>query len=304
MEKANWIRIAHITTNSQDPGTDSTIVKGVKNGVKLVLVRSIFSLVKLVIKAQAMVEELDSAKALADVSLEIVNQVASPEFFAPFQKVFGIPNPFDTGSSDKLISDSVGTMKSFVETIPSKEDIDALGTSLAKLIALRYTSDVIDPAKSGKIRLLWWATADSTDTLDLPFTEKADKTALTIPLPSSYWLGSTASASVPVVKPDQLVLDSASKSPTTLFQANDKRTASWSTSDPDDRDRIAKILGYNGYADFKTCCKAPGAQQDVTDEVALNRLWGVDLSDANTPKLAGLPEKASAPAAVQGASQG
>jgi hypothetical protein len=287
MEIANWIRIAKISKLSTNPSNDTTIVKGVKNGVKLVLVPSIFSLVKLVIKAQAMMDQLDSAKALSDVSLEILNQVASEDFFKPFETVFDIPNPFK--GSNTSTNSAVDAVKGLVKAIPTRKDIDDLGASLAKLIVLRYTeSGAINPDTSGKIRLLWWATADSGDNLDLPFSEKCDATSLSSQ-PSSYWLGSTSSQQ-PQQSSLNLGASDSGDSGLILFSANapeHSRTPSWA----DDRDQIAKALGYDSYVNFKASCKPIGGQQEPTDEVALNRLWGVDLSDLRNPKLAGLPQK-------------
>lgn len=273
----NWQRIAEIakfSNSAGDPEKDPAIVSGVKKGTKLALVPAVFGLVKLVIKTQTMLEQLDSAKALGELSANLLDKVARSDFFKPFEE-FGVPNPFPSSNGGD-VQGAVATTLTYANKFPSQDDLNGLSTGLAKLIVLKYNNSQIDLGQTGKIRLLWWALADKQDTLLLPFSDNANGEELAYKV-SSYWLGSYPGIKSQVECPLNLQVSNG------LYLFVPGRTPDF---DGKNVDSIVVSLGYKDYLSFKRSI-GPNA----TDEVALNRLWGVDtLSDPNSPKLAPLPK--------------
>lgn len=275
----NWRRISHIRLYSK-PQADPAIVKGVKKGVVIALVPAILGLVKLVIKAQEMLDQLDSAKALGEVSLDTLSYVASPSFFQPFEELFGLPNPI-SASTGGTVKSAVDTIKNYVNKIPSTEDLDSLGRSLAKLIVLRYKPDgSLDVENTGSLRLLWWALADQAEKLSTLLTQGNDTS-----IEAVYQIGVATSDPVAreIVAVDLGDVPDKSRPLFNGFDLNDYKT---------DLDSLFKSTPYKNYHTFRASCvtnATDSGPNNRNDEVALNRLWGVDISDPSEPKLAPLP---------------
>jgi hypothetical protein len=157
-----WVRIARIR-NFQ--GSTDYISKGVIPAVDKGFVFAILYLADLTLRAKDLLFQADSAKALIEVSGEMLKTVTSDDFAQSLAAVVGqegVSNPL--GPAGGLIDTVLG----FVDKIPEPEDLDAIGKELYGLLALEqlaldeatFTSATkvhISIAASGKVRLLQMA---------------------------------------------------------------------------------------------------------------------------------------------------
>jgi hypothetical protein len=157
-----WVRIARIR-NFQG-GTDY-ISKGVIPAIDKGFVFAIVYLADLTLRAKDLLFQADSAKALIEVSGEMLKTVTRDDFAQSLAAVVGqegVSNPL--GPAGGVIDTVLG----FVDKIPEPEDLEAIGKELYGLLAIELlalddatftnaSKTHISIAASGKVRLLQMA---------------------------------------------------------------------------------------------------------------------------------------------------
>lgn len=164
-----WVRIARIRDYQ---GATDYISKGVIPAVDKGFIFSILYLSDLTLRAQDLLFQADSAKALIEVSGEMLKTVTKDEFAQSLAAVVGqegVTNPL--GPAGGVID----TVLTFVDKIPEPEDLEAIGKELYGLLCIEQlaldeagftqASDKhINISASGKVRLLQMALTAKTAT--------------------------------------------------------------------------------------------------------------------------------------------
>ena len=153
-----WVRIARIR-NFQ--GDTDYISKGVIPAVDSGLAFSILYLTHLTLQAKDLLFQADAAKALVEVSGEMLITVTQDEFAQALTEVVGqkgVSNPLSGAGG------VIKTVLSFADKIPGPEDLDLIGKQLYGLLCVellvdktglgKTTEQHVDMKASGKLRLL------------------------------------------------------------------------------------------------------------------------------------------------------
>ena len=157
-----WVRIARIRGFQ---GSTDYISKGVIPALDKGFIFSITYLADLTLKAQDLLFQADSAKALIEVSGEMLKTVTRDDFAQSLAAVVGqegVTNPL--GPAGGVIDTVLG----FVDKIPEPQDLEAIGKELYGLLALEQlalddatftaaSKTHLNIAASGKVRLLQMA---------------------------------------------------------------------------------------------------------------------------------------------------
>ncbi|WP_298232512.1 peptidoglycan-binding domain-containing protein [uncultured Azohydromonas sp.] len=157
-----WVRIARIRGFQ---GSTDYISKGVIPALDKGFIFAITYLADLTLKAQDMLYQADSAKALIEVSGEMLKTVTRDDFAQSLAAVVGqegVTNPLGPAGG------FIDTVLGFVDKIPEPEDLEAIGKELYGLLAIEQlalddatftnaSKTHLSIAASGKVRLLQMA---------------------------------------------------------------------------------------------------------------------------------------------------
>ncbi len=151
-----WVRISKASTYKGEVIADGVIT--ITGG----LLKAIGFLGELTIKAQELLDQIDSGKALIEVGAEMIKTVMDDEFLSAVQKSVGIENP-TTGIVPAGVKDGVDAAMGYMEYIPDPEDVEVVAKEIYKLLAVGEkdlgNAPVDDDSANvftGKIRLLSW----------------------------------------------------------------------------------------------------------------------------------------------------
>ena len=154
-----WVRIARIRDYQ---GETDYISKGVIPAVDKGLAFTIVYLSYLTLQAKDLLFQADAAKALVEVSGEILKTVTKDEFTQSLAEVVGqkgVSNPLSGAGG------VIDTVMTFVDKIPEPEDLELIGKELYGLLCVeqlpldenglgKATEKHINMMTSGKLRLL------------------------------------------------------------------------------------------------------------------------------------------------------
>jgi hypothetical protein len=162
-----WVRVARIRAFQ---GSTDYISQGVIPAIDKGFIFTIMHLADLTLKAKDLLFQADSAKALIEVSGEMLKTVTTDEFAQSLTAVVGqegVSNPL------KQAGGFIGTVLEFVDKIPEPEDLKSIGDELYALLCIEQlpldeaslsngSEYHINVAVSGKVRLLQMALTAST----------------------------------------------------------------------------------------------------------------------------------------------
>lgn len=155
-----WIRMVRIREFQGDSDYISKAVIPVLGGLNTAM----WFLMDLTLKAKDMLAQADAAKAMWEVSSEMLTVVASDDFSTAIAQVI---NP-DAGKQTSPLSgirDVIGKVDGFVDRIPSPEDLELLGNEFFRLLSVELlpldATDLNDKTElhlnlntTGKLRLI------------------------------------------------------------------------------------------------------------------------------------------------------
>ena len=155
-----WIRMVRIREFQGGSDYISKAVIPVLGGLNTAM----WFLMNLTLQAKDMLTQADAAKAMWEVSSEMLNVVASDEFATAIAKVIN-PNAGDQTSPLSGISSVLKEVDGFVDRIPSPEDLELLGNEFFRLLSVELlpldASDLNDKTElhinlntTGKLRLI------------------------------------------------------------------------------------------------------------------------------------------------------
>jgi hypothetical protein len=155
-----WIRIVRIR---EFQGSGDYISKGVipaVNGFSTALLH----LMNLTLQAKDLLAQADSAKALWEVSADLLKTVTTDEFATSIAQVY---DPAITNTTNPLssVGSAIDVVSKFVDRIPSPEDLELIGGELFRLLSIellpldesglgKTTEKHININTSGKLRLI------------------------------------------------------------------------------------------------------------------------------------------------------
>jgi hypothetical protein len=157
-----WVRIARIRAYQ---ASGDFISLGVIPAVDKGFVFTICYLADLALKAKDLLCQADSAKALVEVSGEMLQTLTTKEFAESLANVAG----YHVGANPLApVGPFIGTVLDWVDKIPSPEELESIGRELYRLLNIEqlplddpaFTKDSeghVDVANSGKVRLLQMA---------------------------------------------------------------------------------------------------------------------------------------------------
>jgi hypothetical protein len=181
-----WIRIAR---TREARGSSDYISIGVKKAVDGVA-EGLAYLAELTLDIREILVQTDAAKALLEVSLDMIKAFTDDNFVNGLKALIGEEPGANPISG---VGTTIDDIKKYLGYIPEPDDVIALGHELYRLLCIeqvplpRLTSDCaveevaavkatsqIDLAKSGKIRLLQWAFEQGTTTFGLGTKDKPE----------------------------------------------------------------------------------------------------------------------------------
>lgn len=162
-QAARWVRIARVRQFA-DPktGDADAIAKGVMKAMDVVTL-AISYLQRFTLDATDLLIQGDAAKALVEVSADLVKQATSKEFINALELAVG-QEP-SAGSPISGVADIIDKIVAIADKVPDPEDLKVIGTQLYGLLAIEQlasgavddkTTAHVDIARTGKLRLLHW----------------------------------------------------------------------------------------------------------------------------------------------------
>ena len=158
-----WVRIDRVRQFA-DPktGDADAIASGVMKAMGVVTL-AIAYMQRFTLDATDLLVQGDAAKALVEVSADLVKQATSKEFINALEVAVG-QEP-SAGSPISGVADIIDKIVSIADKVPEPEDLKVIGAQLYALLAIEQlttgavddtTTAHVDIAKTGKLRLLHW----------------------------------------------------------------------------------------------------------------------------------------------------
>jgi hypothetical protein len=155
-----WIRIVRIREFQGEGDYISKAVIPAVNGFSTALLH----LMNLTLQAKDMLFQADSAKALFEVSAEMLKTVTTDEFALAIAQAID-PETSNTTNPLSGVGGAIDVVGKFVDRVPSPEDLDLIGGILFKLLSIELlpldesglgetTETHININTSGKLRLI------------------------------------------------------------------------------------------------------------------------------------------------------
>ena len=158
-----WVRIDRVRQFADPKGGDSSaIAKGLMTAMGAV-VMAISYLQRFTLDANDLLIQGDAAKALLEVSADLIKQATSKDFINALQVAVG-QDPSPT-SPIPQVGDVIDQILKYTDYVPEPEDLKVIGEQLYGLLAIEQLTDGtvddktlahVDIAKTGKLRLLHW----------------------------------------------------------------------------------------------------------------------------------------------------
>jgi hypothetical protein len=155
-----WLRINRVR-NFYNPqtGEADAIAKGVIEAAGALLL-GVSYMQRFTLEATDLLMQGDAAKALMEVSADLVKSLASTEFINALEVAVGQPPSATSPLSS--VGSVVDTVMSIAEKVPEPEDLQVIGEQLYRLLAIETISGALDAkatehvelGKTGKLRLL------------------------------------------------------------------------------------------------------------------------------------------------------
>lgn len=158
-----WVRIDRVR-QFVDPttGDADAIASGVMKAMGVVTL-GIAYMQRFTLDATDLLVQGDAAKALVEVSADLVKQVASKEFINALEVAVG-QEP-SSGSPISGVADIIDKIVDIADKVPEPDDLKVIGAQLYGLLAVEQlttgtvddtTIAHVDVSKTGKLRLLHW----------------------------------------------------------------------------------------------------------------------------------------------------
>jgi hypothetical protein len=158
-----WVRIARVRQFA-DPktGDADAIAKGVMKAMDVVTL-AISYLQRFTLDATDLLIQGDAAKALVEVSADLVKQATSKDFINALELAVG-QEP-SASSPISGVADIIDKIVAIADKVPDPEDLKVIGAQLYGLLAIEQlttgtvddkTTAQVDIAQTGKLRLLHW----------------------------------------------------------------------------------------------------------------------------------------------------
>jgi hypothetical protein len=158
-----WVRIDRVR-QFVDPttGDADAIASGVMKAMGVVTL-GIAYMQRFTLDATDLLVQGDAAKALVEVSADLVKQVASKEFINALEVAVG-QEP-SSGSPISGVADIIDKIVDIADKVPEPDDLKVIGAQLYALLAVEQltagavddtTLAHVDVSKTGKLRLLHW----------------------------------------------------------------------------------------------------------------------------------------------------
>jgi hypothetical protein len=155
-----WIRIVRIREFQGGSDYISKAVIPAVNGFSTALLH----LMNLTLQAKDLLAQADSAKALWEVSADLLKTVTTDEFATSIAQVY---DPAITNTTNPLssVGSAIDVVSKFVDRIPSPEDLELIGGELFRLLSIellpldesglgKTTEKHVNINTSGKLRLI------------------------------------------------------------------------------------------------------------------------------------------------------
>lgn len=157
-----WVRIDRVRQFADPKGDTSAIAKGLMTAMGAV-VMAISYLQRFTLDATDLLVQGDAAKALLEVSTDLIKQATSKDFINALELAVGQdPSP---NSPIPQVGEVLDQILKYVDFVPEPEDLKVIGAQLYGLLAIeQLTTGMVDDttllhvdiAKTGKLRLLHW----------------------------------------------------------------------------------------------------------------------------------------------------
>jgi Putative peptidoglycan binding domain len=199
-----WVRVVRIREFCRPEAPQDAPIAGVISNAAGLLLTAIAYIQKFTLTAEDLLVQGDSAKALFEVSADMLKEVAKPEFFNSITEVVGSPPQDQTPLAP--LGSVIDKVSGIVDKVPEPEDLLVIGAQIYRMLVIEQlasdggppTKDTvshIDIGKTGKMRLIQWGLAKPFAPLEL-----SGKDATHPP----QWLGirrlwDDAAANMPVV---------------------------------------------------------------------------------------------------------
>jgi hypothetical protein len=152
-------------------------IAGVISKAAGLLLTAIAYIQKFTLTAEDLLVQGDSAKALFEVSADMLKEIAKPEFFNSITEVVGSPALDQTPLAP--LGGVIDTVSGIVDKVPEPEDLQVIGAQIYRMLVIEQlatgagaapakdTVTHIDIGKTGKMRLIQWGLAKPFAPLEL-----------------------------------------------------------------------------------------------------------------------------------------
>jgi hypothetical protein len=292
-----WVRIVRVREFLPPQQKDADAIANVVSKAVGGFATGMAYIVKFTLTARDLLVQGDSAKALFEVSADLVKTISGKEFINSITAVVGGPQ---FGSSPlEGVGNVVDAVSAIVDKVPSPEDLDVIEAELYRMLVIEQVPVLADKAadakaetqidvnKTGKLRLMLWGLNDSFDLHDV--VKGAAPTTITSYGTRHLWAGDVST--LPTTSAGHW--SDANHPSETVF---DFTYASPANKDLDELNQILKTLGYVD-PDLTVNVKAfqhineMATVNGLLDNPTINRLMGLVY---NTDITKGLLKRAVA----------
>ncbi len=179
-----WVRVVRVREFCTPVAAQDAAIAGVISKAAGLLLTAIAYIQKFTLTAEDLLVQGDSAKALFEISADMLKEIAKPEFFNSITAVVGSPPQDQTPLAP--LGGIIDTVSGIVDKVPEPEDLEVIGAQIYRMLVIeqlvtgtgsaptKTTESHIDIRKTGKMRLIQWGLAKPFAPLELAGKDTAN----------------------------------------------------------------------------------------------------------------------------------